>query len=948
MPHEDMRTAKKYLASAKSGYLFVKGYLKSKDVWSSESVKTQSRIPPNDGIRDHLQGERNEQRQIRTEGSAPRSNAPNGTIESITLLPGWAVRRYVHDDQSKFDLHVNISGFASSQRYPQSATRAQRAFVRLAKGFAALQKLAETHHDKLSPPVSNSNSPQAPGAELKDEYSLEALDESFHRAHSMKLDGDLADLALDFDSIDSHHRDAVPLKPYRPDVSDTVLRWQANLESRVQLFWPNALSSRTISLELFVSPHRNSIDSQRRNEDEHNHRPIDKKRVTTLGDGTFQYYFVIKWDKICDHPLARNILSGEQVKEHELILHARLHPLASLPTSTSNEPIPDCNRAEARPAKLRITITHAPIRVISDIDDTIKQSNILSGARAVFRNVFVHDYEHTRIPGMSEWYTDMWNRGVRFHYVSNGPFQLLPVIMNFFHICKLPPGSVKLKSYAGRSLFNNLLTAPADRKRSGIVDILDSFPDSKFILIGDTGEQDLELYSQLAGKFPTQILAILLRDVDGDVDPIRDPTGKEWRAHTIQRSHSDPEPNSSSGSDSPSSPSSDANPNSGTNPTFFGTMRSRTTSILSGRSWTLPNSSSPTSPLSRSTSNQPPQPMSACQDATYPTFVLTPVPTSMSATAQYSHCTTQNLGVISESSSGCASVLSTSSATSTYTTTLTSSPSFSPLTPASSVPNTDYASPPELQSFSYPLSSSPPSTERSLSAAPDSGNVRDADGTTQVLHSHLSTATVGKGIGLSIATATAAVIGPASSSLASSIGQTASASTVTFQVNEQAQPIPRSRSPEPINIPNRNNRIPIPIPVAVCQPTFHRHSRGQTLDGPPSLVISAPPTARRNTLNISPCSPSPSPLSIPLLSSSPPHSTNASSILSVSVSTFTSSRLRSSVAEKEKEVERRRRIELQERVWRARAVVPKEVVLRVFREPRECVEVEDVLSGHGM
>ena len=61
---------------------------------------------------------------------------------------------------------------------------------------------------------------------------------------------------------------------------------------------------------------------------------------------------------------------------------------------------------------------------------------------------------------------------------------------------KVIAGSIKLKSYAGRSLFNDLLSAPAARKRAGVVDILDSFPDSQFFLIGDTGEQDLELYAE--------------------------------------------------------------------------------------------------------------------------------------------------------------------------------------------------------------------------------------------------------------------------------------------------------------------------------------------------------------------------------------------------------------------------------------------------------------------
>jgi len=57
-------------------------------------------------------------------------------------------------------------------------------------------------------------------------------------------------------------------------------------------------------------------------------------------------------------------------------------------------------------------------------------------------------------------------------------------------------GSIKLKSYAGKSFLSGLLSNPAARKRAGVVDVLDSLPYSKFILIGDSGEQDLELYAE--------------------------------------------------------------------------------------------------------------------------------------------------------------------------------------------------------------------------------------------------------------------------------------------------------------------------------------------------------------------------------------------------------------------------------------------------------------------
>ena len=57
-------------------------------------------------------------------------------------------------------------------------------------------------------------------------------------------------------------------------------------------------------------------------------------------------------------------------------------------------------------------------------------------------------------------------------------------------------GSINMKSYSGRSLFTGLLSRPATRKRAGLIDIMDAFPESKFLLIGDSGEQDLELYAE--------------------------------------------------------------------------------------------------------------------------------------------------------------------------------------------------------------------------------------------------------------------------------------------------------------------------------------------------------------------------------------------------------------------------------------------------------------------
>ena len=85
-----------------------------------------------------------------------------------------------------------------------------------------------------------------------------------------------------------------------------------------------------------------------------------------------------------------------------------------------------------------------------------------------------------------------------------------------------------MRSYGTRTLFSGLLSPAADRKRDGVLEVLTSFPKSRFILIGDSGEQDLELYANVAHDHPEKILGIFIRDVNTYEDGgggVGDPTG---------------------------------------------------------------------------------------------------------------------------------------------------------------------------------------------------------------------------------------------------------------------------------------------------------------------------------------------------------------------------------------------------------------------------------------
>ncbi|KAE8379605.1 hypothetical protein BDV26DRAFT_259151 [Aspergillus bertholletiae] len=151
------------------------------------------------------------------------------------------------------------------------------------------------------------------------------------------------------------------------------------------------------------------------------------------------------------------------------------------------------------------------VSLISDIDDTVKHSAIANGAKEIFRNTFIRELDDLTVDGVSEWYNKLAKMGVQMHYVSNSPWQLYPLLERYFKLAGLPPGSFHLKQYSG--MLQGIFEPTAERKKGSLEQLLRDFPARRFILVGDSGEADLEVYTDIALANPGRILGIFIRDV---------------------------------------------------------------------------------------------------------------------------------------------------------------------------------------------------------------------------------------------------------------------------------------------------------------------------------------------------------------------------------------------------------------------------------------------------
>jgi hypothetical protein len=151
------------------------------------------------------------------------------------------------------------------------------------------------------------------------------------------------------------------------------------------------------------------------------------------------------------------------------------------------------------------------ISVISDIDDTIKISDVRN-KRELLRNTFAREFR--AVDGMAEEYQKWATDGAEFHYISASPWQLYEPLAEFIDATAFPGGTFHLKTFRAKdSTALDLFADPLGHKLPVIESLFERFPKRTFILVGDSGEKDPEIYGRVARKYPHQVRQIFIRDV---------------------------------------------------------------------------------------------------------------------------------------------------------------------------------------------------------------------------------------------------------------------------------------------------------------------------------------------------------------------------------------------------------------------------------------------------
>lgn len=170
--------------------------------------------------------------------------------------------------------------------------------------------------------------------------------------------------------------------------------------------------------------------------------------------------------------------------------------------------------AASVPARFLVPPRDAELGVISDIDDTVLQSEMTSFLRAVQLLLFENARTRLPFPGVAAFYRalERGRTGVGANpifYVSSNAWNLFDVISGFLDAHGIPTGPLLLRDWdLGQSSLGH-----HEHKRALISEILATYPELPFVLVGDSGQEDPEIYAALVREFPNRVRAIYIRNV---------------------------------------------------------------------------------------------------------------------------------------------------------------------------------------------------------------------------------------------------------------------------------------------------------------------------------------------------------------------------------------------------------------------------------------------------
>ncbi len=149
--------------------------------------------------------------------------------------------------------------------------------------------------------------------------------------------------------------------------------------------------------------------------------------------------------------------------------------------------------------------------VISDVDDTLLDTGVIHKFAMIEHAATRSSWELSAFPGAAEVLSRL-ARDRPLLYVSGSPWGFRQRITDYFARTHFPSAPLILKRFSSEPWTDQMAY-----KWPHIISLVDSLPDRRWILLGDSSEQDPEVYSRLSQARPGQVAATYIHLVTAEL-----------------------------------------------------------------------------------------------------------------------------------------------------------------------------------------------------------------------------------------------------------------------------------------------------------------------------------------------------------------------------------------------------------------------------------------------
>jgi phosphatidate phosphatase APP1 len=163
--------------------------------------------------------------------------------------------------------------------------------------------------------------------------------------------------------------------------------------------------------------------------------------------------------------------------------------------------------------RVRVVGPHERLGLISDIDDTVMITALPRPLLAFWNTFVVHESKRLPVPGMAALYSRLLRDDPASFvvYVSTGAWNVARAISRFLASHGYPEGPLLMTDWGPTA--EGWFRSGQAHKRTQLRRLVSELPHLRWVLVGDDGQHDPQLYEELTHHVPEAVSMVLIRQL---------------------------------------------------------------------------------------------------------------------------------------------------------------------------------------------------------------------------------------------------------------------------------------------------------------------------------------------------------------------------------------------------------------------------------------------------